>query len=52
MKSFEEIKIKLVRAINESSDQNLIFKLWEIANSKENIAMVAEPQSIYNTENQ
>lgn len=49
MENFEDLKNKLVQAINESSDQNLIFKLWEVMNM-ENSNSVFEPQSIYESE--
>ena len=42
MENLEFLKNKLIRAINESSDRELIAKLWEMANSeKKNI--VSEP---------
>lgn len=49
MENLEFLKNKLIRAINESSDRELISKLWEMANSeKKNI--VSEPQSVYKSE--
>ena len=49
MENLEFLKNKLIRAINESSDRELIAKLWEMANSeKKNI--VSEPQSVYKSE--
>ena len=49
MENFEDLKNKLVQAINESSDQNLISKLWKLMNL-ENSNSVFEPQSIYESE--
>jgi len=50
MENFESLKNKLVRAINESSDRSLIFKLWEVMQSEENSSSVSEPQSMYESE--
>ena len=49
MENFENIKNKLVRAINESSDRSLIFKLWEVMNSTDD-NLISEPQSVYDSE--
>ncbi|MBF8456651.1 hypothetical protein IV494_05590 [Kaistella sp. G5-32] len=49
MENFEDLKNKLVQAINESSDKNLISKLWKLVNM-ENSNSVFEPQSIYESE--
>lgn len=49
MKNLEDVKSKLVRAINESRDENLIFELWKMINSQ-NASMVSESPSIYETE--
>lgn len=49
MENFEFLKKKLIRAINESSDRDLIFKLWEMFNSEEK-NVVSEPQSVYESD--
>ena len=49
MENFENIKNKLVRAINESSDRSLIFKLWEVLNSTDD-NLISEPESFYESE--
>ena len=46
MENLEFLKNKLIRAINESSDRDLIFKLWEMFHSDEK-NIVSEPQSVY-----
>lgn len=49
MENFEFLKSKLIRTISESSDRNLILKLWEFITA-ENVTSVAEPLSIYESE--
>lgn len=49
MENLESLKTKLVREINESFDQNLLLKLYDVLQSK-NTNSVAEPPSIYETE--
>ena len=49
MENLEFLKNKLIRAINESSDRELIAKLWEMANSEKN-NIVSEPKSVYKSE--
>ncbi len=49
MENFEFLKNKLIRAINESSDRDLIFKLWEMLSSEEK-NVVSEPQSVYESD--
>lgn len=49
MENFEFLKSKLIRRISESSDRNLILKLWELMTG-ENVTSVSEPQSIYESE--
>ncbi|WHF52334.1 hypothetical protein QGN23_03410 [Chryseobacterium gotjawalense] len=49
MENFEFLKSKLIRTISESSDRNLILKLWELVTA-ENVTSVSEPQSIYESE--
>ncbi|MDQ0475644.1 hypothetical protein [Chryseobacterium sp. MDT2-18] len=49
MENFEFLKSKLIRTISESSDRNLILKLWELITA-ENVTSVTETQSIYESE--
>ena len=49
MESLESLKTKLVREINESSNRNLLLKLYDVLHSK-NLNSVAEKPSIYETE--
>jgi len=49
MENLENLKSKLIRAVNESSDRNQLLKIWEILNSK-NPSFVAESPSIYESE--
>ncbi|WP_126340440.1 hypothetical protein [Kaistella jeonii] len=49
MENFEDLKNSLIHLISKSSDQNLIFKLWELMNM-ENTNSVSGPQSHYESE--
>lgn len=50
MENFESLKNKLTRAINESTDRNLLMKLWEFLQENKEINMVSEPESVYDSE--
>ncbi len=49
MENFENIKKNLIKLIQESADQDLILKLWNLIKTTE-LAVVSEPQSLYESE--
>ena len=49
MENFENIKKNLIKLIQESADQDLILKLWNLIKTTE-LAVVSEPHSLYESE--
>lgn len=49
MENFENIKKNLIKLIQESANQDLILKLWNLIKTTE-LAVVSEPQSLYESE--
>ncbi|MBW8361692.1 MAG: hypothetical protein K0M56_05835 [Kaistella sp.] len=50
MENFEGLKNKLIQAIQESSDRNLILHLWELMKTQQNSSAVLDPQTRYDSE--
>ena len=50
MENFENLKLKLIQTINECTDRDFIFNLWNVVQNNKNTDVVREPSAIYGEE--